>query len=158
MADMLINLYEVDFFRENNFSNKIKIKRALAPDRRKVLKFIKNNFNANFVDECKASFSNNPITCYIAVKDKKIIGFICYEATAKNFVGPMGVSECERGIGIGKTLMLTALSAMKEMGYAYAIIGSSSEKNIPFHKKVSHAKVIDSNSLGVYSRMIEADD
>ena len=82
----------------------------------------------NFVDECIASLSNNPITCYIAVKDFNIVGFISYEATAKNFVGPMGIMESERNKGIGKALMLKCLLSMKEMGYAYAIIGSSSEK------------------------------
>ena len=134
MADMLINLYEVDYNQLKELDNRIKIKKVLAPDRRKVIKFVKQNFNENFVDECIASLSNNPITCYIAVKDFNIVGFISYEATAKNFVGPMGIMESERNKGIGKALMLKCLLSMKEMGYAYAIIGSSSEKNIKFHQ------------------------
>ena len=83
MADMLINLYEVDYNQLKELDNRIKIKKVLAPDRRKVIKFVKQNFNENFVDECIASLSNNPITCYIAVKDFNIVGFISYEATAK---------------------------------------------------------------------------
>lgn len=157
MADMLINLYEVDYNQLKELDNRIKIKKVLAPDRRKVIKFVKQNFNENFVDECIASLSNNPITCYIAVKDFNIVGFISYEATAKNFVGPMGIMENERNKGIGKALMLKCLLSMKEMGYAYAIIGSSSEKNIKFHQKVSNAQVISSDTLGIYTRMVNID-
>ena len=79
------------------------------------------------------------------------------EATAKNFVGPMGIMESERNKGIGKALMLKCLLSMKEMGYAYAIIGSSSEKNIKFHQKVSNAQVISSDTLGIYTRMVNID-
>ena len=157
MADMLINLYEVDYNQLKELDNRIKIKKVLAPDRRKVIKLVKQNFNENFVDECIASLSNNPITCYIAVKDFNIVGFISYEATAKNFVGPMGIMESERNKGIGKALMLKCLLSMKEMGYAYAIIGSSSEKNIKFHQKVSNAQVISSDTLGIYTRMVNID-
>lgn len=157
MADMLINLYEVDYNQLKELDNRIKIKKVLAPDRRKVIKFVKQNFNENFVDECIVSLSNNPITCYIAVKDFNIVGFISYEATAKNFVGPMGIMESERNKGIGKALMLKCLLSMKEMGYAYAIIGSSSEKNIKFHQKVSNAQVISSDTLGIYTRMVNID-
>lgn len=155
MADMLINLYEVEYKQLYDLDKNIKIKRVLAPDRRKVIGFVKDNFNENFVDECKAAFSNNPITCFVAVQNHNILGFICYEATAKNFVGPMGVLENQRNKGIGRALMLQCLYSMKEIGYAYAIIGSSSEKNFPFHQKVSNAQIIDAKTIGVYTRMIE---
>ena len=153
MADMLINLYELDLKIKDDIEG-IVIKRVLAPDRRKVIKFVKDNFNDNFVDECKASLNNNPITCYIAEKDKEIIGFISFEATAKDFVGPMGIKKSERGKGIGKLLMFHCLYSMKEMGYAYAIIGSSSERNIPFHQHISNAQIIQSKTKGIYTRMI----
>lgn len=153
MPDMLINLYEQSFNKEKNIDT-ITIKRVLAPDRRKVIEFVKKNFDDNFVDECKVSLSNNPITCYVAVRNHDVIGFISYEATAKNFVGPMGVLESERGKGIGTKLMMCALASMREMGYAYAIIGSSSEKNVSFHQHVSNAKIIDSKTNGIYNRMI----
>ena len=107
MADMLINLYEVDYNQLKELDNRIKIKKVLAPDRRKVIKFVKQNFNENK--------------------------------------------------GIGKALMLKCLLSMKEMGYAYAIIGSSSEKNIKFHQKVSNAQVISSDTLGIYTRMVNID-
>ena len=55
---------------------------------------------------------------------KEIVGFACYDATCMNFFGPTGVKESERGKGVGKALLLAALHAMKEQGYAYAIIGA----------------------------------
>ena len=67
----------------------------------------------------QAAFSNNPITCYIAVREKKLIGFACYEATARNFFGPMAVLESERRKGIGKALLLKSLESMQELGYDY---------------------------------------
>ena len=48
MADMLINLYEVDYNQLKELDNRIKIKKVLAPDRRKVIKFVKQNFNEKF--------------------------------------------------------------------------------------------------------------
>ena len=157
MPDMIINLYEQDYEQIKQLNENIEIKRVLAPDRRKIIDFVRHNFDENFVDECIASLANNPITCYIAVKNFNIIGFISYEATAKNFVGPMGIIAKERGKGIGKALMLTCLQSMKEMGYAYAIIGSSSEKNIKFHQKVSNAQIINTKTQGIYTRMIETE-
>lgn len=154
MADMLVNLYELDFRKKPNIESNIEIKRVLAPDRRKVIRFIQENFNENFVDEYKSACSNNPITCFIAVKDNNIVGFICYEATAKNFVGPMGVLSSERRQGIGEYLMLRCLESMKEMGYAYAILGYPSEEAIHFHERVANAVIIPANTKGVYTRMI----
>lgn len=158
MADMLVNLYELDFKEKLILDSSIEIMKVLAPDRRNVIKFIRANFNENFVDEFKVSCSNNPITCFIAVKKYNIVGFICYEATAKNFVGPMGVLGTERRQGIGECLMLRCLESMKEMGYAYAILGYPSEGAIHFHERVSKAIMIPASTKGVYTRTIGKKD
>lgn len=156
MADMLVNLYEITY--KMNIKKEIRIERLIAPDRRKLISFVQENFKENFVDECKVACSNNPITCFVAIKNKKIVGFICYEATAKNFVGPMGVLKEERKQGIGEALMLTCLKSMKDMGYAYAILGAPAENAISFHEKVTNAILIPSKTMGVYTRMIEGDN
>lgn len=161
MSDMIVKLYNLksdDKLIESLLSQGIKIKKVLAPDRRRVIEFIKRNFDDNYVDECKASFTNNPITCYVAVKDKNIIGFACFEATAKDYFGPMGVVESERGKGIGKALLNKSLISMYEMGYGYAIIGWPSKSAIPFYKKAVNATVIDEISSGIYKRMIEIEE
>lgn len=106
----------------------------------------------------RAAFSNNPVTCYIATREKKIIGFACYEATARNFFGPMAVLESERKKGIGKALLLKSLESMQELGYAYAIIGWPSKSAIGFYKKCVNAIMIEEKSSGIYKRMIGIDE
>ena len=161
MADMLVKLYNIPnshSIEEKLLKEGVKIKKALAPDRRRIIDFSGIGAEEDYSDEVKAAFSNNPITCYIATKEKKIIGFACYEATAKNFFGPMAVLETERKKGIGKALLLKSLESMQELGYAYAIIGWPAKSAIDFYKKCAGAIMIDEKSSGVYTRMIEIDE
>ncbi len=161
MADMLVKLYNIANsydIEEKLLKEGVKIKKALAPDRSRIIDFSKICTKEDYSDEVKAAFSNNPITCYIATKGKKIIGFACYEATAKNFFGPMAVLENERKKGIGKALLLKSLESMQELGYAYAIIGWPAKSAIDFYKKCADAVMIDEESSGVYKRMIEIDE
>ncbi len=165
MADMLVNLYELgEAFKSEATLERallekgIRIKRALAPDRSKVVEFAKNCTRDDYSDEVIAAFNNNPITCYIATKDKQVIGFACFEATAKNFFGPTAVSKKEHKQGIGKALLLKSLYSMQEMGYAYAIIGWPTKTAIPFYEKCVDAKMLEGKSMGVYKRMIMCEE
>lgn len=161
MADMLVKLFNIsdsNDIEKQLLEEGIRIKKALAPDRSKIIDFSRTCVNEDYSDEVKAAFANNPVTCYIATKDKKIIGFACYEVTAKNFFGPMAVLEKERKKGIGRALLLKSLESMKEMGYAYAIIGWPAKSAIPFYEKCVDAVLIDEKSSGVYKRMIEIDE
>lgn len=160
MSDLLVKLYDLKEepelyagLREKG----ITIKKALSPDRDKVLEFVRDNFEDNWVNECKASFTNNPITCYIAVKDKKVIGFACYDATARNFFGPTGVLKSERGQKIGYALLHRSLLNMWEDGYGYAIIGWTG-KAAPFYVKTINAIPIENSFPGVYKRMVDFDE
>ncbi|OPJ60407.1 GNAT family N-acetyltransferase [Clostridium oryzae] len=160
MSDMLVKLFNLNSEEKllNNLLNEgIHIKRALAPDRTKILEFVMDNFEENYVDECMAAFSNNPVTCYIATKNKKVIGFACYETTAKDYFGPMGVQENERCKGIGKALLNKCLMSMWEMGYGYAIIGWPTKSAVSFYEKSVNAQLIEDLSPGIYKRMIEFD-
>lgn len=161
MADMLVKLYDIPFsyaLEERLSEEGIRIKKALAPDRSRIIEFSKICAKDDYSDEVSAAFCNNPITCYIATKEKKIIGFACYEATAKNFFGPMAVLDSERKKGVGKALLLRSLGSMQELGYAYAIIGWPAKSAVEFYKKCVGAVMIDESSSGVYKRMIEIDE
>ncbi len=161
MADMLVKLYDIPFsyaLEERLSEEGIRIKKALAPDRSRIIEFSKICAKDDYSDEVSAAFCNNPITCYIATKEKKIIGFACYEATAKNFFGPMAVLDSERKKGVGKALLLRSLGSMQELGYAYAIIGWPAKSAVEFYKKCAGAVMIDESSSGVYKRMIEIDE
>ena len=161
MADMLVKLYNIPCshdIEENLSKSGIRIKKALAPDRSRIIAFSRTCAKDDYSDEVKDAFSNNPITCYIATREKEIIGFACYEATCRNFFGPMAVLESERKKGVGKALLLKALESMRELGYAYAIIGWPANSAVSFYKRCVDAIMIDESSSGVYKRMIEVDE
>ena len=100
----------------------IKIKRVMPMNITLVYDFIKENFAAAWADESLPALINGD--CYVAVKDREILGFYSLEVPAKNFLGPMGVINSARENGaIARALELTALNAMKAKGYKYAISG-----------------------------------
>ena len=149
MADMLVKLYNIPCshdIEENLLKKGIRIKKALAPDRSRIVAFSRACAKDDYSDEVQAAFSNNPITCYIAVREKELIGFACYEATARNFFGPMAVLESERKKGVGRALLLKSLESMRELGYAYAIIGWPTKSAVSFYKKCVGAIMIDEKS------------
>lgn len=159
MPDMLVNLYqindEIPNIKELENSGVV-IKRALAPDKHKIIEYVRNTFDEGWASECDVAFSNKPISCFITVKNKNIIGFACYDATGKGYFGPTGVTEEYRGKGIGNALLLKSLLSMKEEGYGYAIIGWTDDA-IEFYRKTVGATVIENSTPGIYKRMITID-
>lgn len=158
-ADLLVKLYDLedeikdlDKLKEDN----IRIVRALAPDKSSIVDFITKEFNVGWADEFERALFNNPSSCFIAIKDKEVVGFACYDATGKGFFGPTGVSSKVRGKGIGKFLLLKCLHDMREVGYGYAVVGAASDA-IEFYSKVAGSIVIPDSFPGIYSRMIRAE-
>ncbi|MGI6781332.1 MAG: GNAT family N-acetyltransferase [Acholeplasmataceae bacterium] len=157
MTDLIVNLYEKNYLKETNVqlkNNEIKINRLLSPDADKLVEFVQSNFTEGWASEVKAGvYKENP-TCFIASYKGEIIGFACYDATAKSYFGPMGVSPKFRGLNVGQMLLLTTLEAMKYDGYGYAIIGSVGESVQKFYKK--HINFIKSETKpNLYNRLIK---
>ena len=149
--DYIVNLYELDLDNVECLSG-LKIVRSLSPNSDRVLEFIKNNFSEGWVSEAKSAvYKTNP-TCMIAIDDGEIVGFACYDATAKGFFGPTGVNETYRGKKVGRDLLLKTLQAMKYDGYGYAIIGWAGEHAIKFYEKNANAKPLY-NKHSVYDRL-----
>lgn len=159
MADMLVKLFKLNCFDielERKLQEEgIYIKKALAPNRTRVMEFAKIYGGQGWADEVASAFSNSPVTCYIATKDNKVIGFACYEATAKAFFGPTAVDENYRRKGIGKALLLRSLFSLKELGYGYAFIGAPAEKAIKFYQEATGGVIIEDELPSVYTQMIE---
>lgn len=155
MQDMLVRLYEL---REATEEEKrleeagIRVFRLLPTDIAGAVEFA-GTFEGGWASECSAACANHPVSCFVAVREKKIVGFACYDATAKDFFGPTGVLEPERGKGIGSVLLKKCLLAMRAEGYAYAIIGGVGRAR-PFYEKTVGATVIERSSPGIYSTMI----
>ena len=86
--DMLVKLYEVQDCPEliEKLKNEgVLIKKAMTPDLTKITSWVKETFGQGWADECTAAILTDG--CWIAVKDKKVIGFACYDATMKDFFG-----------------------------------------------------------------------
>lgn len=144
--DLLINLYDLQCRHDEQKlkENGIVIRRAMSPDKGKVLDFIKTHYGEDWMHESEHAFSNSPITCYIAVKDKEIVGFGCYDATAKGYFGPLGIKPGQKGGGIGTSLMYQCLTGLKEAGYGYGIIGWVDEAIAFYEKTIKMYKIPDS--------------
>ena len=128
MVDMLVKLYDLPgpTIGKRLLAEGIVVCLALAADRKNILAFIEKEFpntSVSWTDECVVALSKCPTTCYIAIQNSNIIGFACYDAIARNFLGPMGVAAKYRGMGIGTTLMLYSMQAMENDGYGYCILG-----------------------------------
>ena len=95
MKDMLVKLYELpkECVEYQKLKKEIDFRRPLAAEKHLVIKWVEENFGNGWKSEVDVSFSKNPISTFIAVKDGKIIGFSTYDSAYLNFLGPMGVSK-----------------------------------------------------------------
>lgn len=158
MADMLVNLLDIQDYRpiiDRLKDDGIEIFRALAPDKFRIVEWVKTHSGINAAGECDVCFSNKPISCFIAAKGSKIIGYACYNATAPDFFGPTKVLEEYQGKGIGKALLLRTLHALRDEGYQYAIIGGVGP--IGFYEKCAGAVLIESSRKhNIYEHFLAA--
>ncbi len=152
--DMLVRLYALpeSFVPDEKMTAAgIRLARPMAADARKISGWIRSRFSEGWACEFEKSMCAVPAHCFIAVnQEKEIVGFSCYDATAKGFFGPIGVSEECRGLHVGKALLLRALHAMREDGYGYAAIGWVEEKNEAFYHLCAGAVRIPDSFPGVY--------
>lgn len=148
---MLVRLYDLPGHAENTekvSAGGILIRRPGAYEKHLVEAFVAEHFSPKWVSEVAVAFSRQPISCVIATREKKILGFACYETTGKAYFGPTGVSEEARGTGIGKALLMEALRGLRELGYAYGFIGGVGPKE--FYAKAVGAIEIPGSDPGIY--------
>lgn len=153
--DMLVKLYALPDSRDAyaRLGNAgIATRRALAPEKHKVIAWVREHFSEHWASEVDVAFSRQPISCFIAVRQKNIIGFACHDATCPNFFGPTGVDPNERKHGIGKALLFNCLEAMKSQGYGYAIIGGVGPAE--FYVRAVGAIPIEGSEPGVYRGLL----
>ncbi|MDF0706309.1 hypothetical protein [Flagellimonas okinawensis] len=157
MQDMLVRLLDLPDIsgEEKNLFEKdgIVFKRPITPEKSIVVDWVAKHFSKNWADEAAAAFTSLPVNCYIAQREQEILGFACFESTAKNFFGPTGVVSTERGKNIGKVLLVKSLLALKEMGYAYAIIGGVGP--ISYYEQTVDAKIIDKSEKSIYQNLLK---
>jgi GNAT superfamily N-acetyltransferase len=153
--DMLVKLYALPDSRDafdRLLRNGITTRRALAPEKHKVVAWVRNAFSEAWASEVEVAFSRQPVSCFIAVQQKNILGFACHDATCPNFFGPTGTDPNARKNGIGTALLLACLEAMKQQGYGYAIIGGVGPAE--FYQKVVGAIPIEGSAPGIYRGLL----
>lgn len=157
MADLLVKLYDLPYVSQMELlaQKGIRIHRAMTPNQHQVLHFVRTHFSENWASEAQAAFAQHPVTCFIASVGTQVIGFACYEATMKNYFGPIGVDERYRGTGIGAELLYQCLKGLAELGYAYAIIGGAGDSVYPFYHKNAGAVRIDGSEPGIYQNLLK---
>lgn len=134
----------------------VTIRRALAPEYELVTGWVRRKFSAGWAGETAVSMMRQPPTCFLATRDKKLIGFACHESIARGFFGPTGVDEAARGQGIGHALLLASLLDLKVMGYAYAIIGDVGPSE--FYERTVGATQIPNSEPGIYAGLLKSAD
>lgn len=155
MPDMLVNLYQLPEWQQKEDDLKkqgIRLKRAIPPEKARVLSWIEEHFEKAWSSEADVAFAKSPLTIFIAYKQDQILGFACYDTTAKGFFGPTGVSKEARGKGIGTVLLLKSLAALKESGYAYAVIGDAGP--VEYYKKTCNAQPIENGGRSIYQDLL----
>jgi hypothetical protein len=153
MADLLVRLYDLPELDPMRMSAAgVTIRRALPPEKHIVTDWIVRHFNRHWASECETAFSGHPVSVWIAIREDKLLGFACADATAKGFFGPTGVSPANQGKGIGEALLFAALRGLREAGYAYAVIGGAGP--VGFYKKRLAAFEIPGSKPGLYRDML----
>ncbi len=153
--DMLVKLYDLPDNRSRAARIAelgVRVRRGMAYERAVVTEWVASNFGAGapgWVSEAGVAFSHVPATCFTATAEGGVIGFCCYDCTCLGFIGPIGVADDWRTRGVGETLLLSALNAMRSAGYGYAIIGHVGSPN--FFARAANAVEISGSDPGVYA-------
>ena len=152
-CDMIVSLYTLP--EEEKLPEGLSIKRAFPADKERILSFVEDHFQKNWIYETEHALMQAVPRCFIVTEDHEVLGFACYDVSAKSFFGPIGIVPDRRGEGIGKALLLHTLYAMKADGYGYGIIGWVDEA-ASFYQKTVGARFIEGAKPenSVYQRMI----
>lgn len=155
MIDMLVRLYDLPDptpLYQSVAGAGVILRRARAFEKHTVAAFAREHFSEKWVSEVEVALSRQPVACFIATRDRRILGFACFDITQRGFFGPTGVVEDTRGLGVGKALLMKALEALRELGHAYAIIGGVGPRE--FYAKACGAVEIPGSDPGVYGDLL----
>lgn len=151
MIDMLVRLYDLPDCSAlaRRLENEGIIVRGARPfEKHTLAAFASDHFSLKWASEVEVAISRQPAACLIATREKTLLGFACYDTTARGFFGPAGVIPEARGLGLGKLLLLRSLEALRASGHAYGIIGGVGPRE--FYEKACGAVEIPGSDPGIY--------
>ena len=159
MPDMLVNLLKLaplePILGELRQAG-IVVRRAQPHEITIVRDFVLENFDAGWADEISVGYSNKPVSVFVAIRDRRVVGFAAYECTRRSFFGPTGVIASERGVGLGRALLFACLWGLREIGYAYGIIGGAGPTE--FYERAVGATIIPDSVPSIYADPIKSRD
>lgn len=148
MTDMLVKLYDLPDSSRQRPRNAL-VRRALTLERPAVVPWVRRQFGPGWAAECETAFGRMPASCFIALQDKKLVGFCVYDSAARGMLGPIGVIAPYQRQGLGRELLLSALEAMRAIGYAYAVVGWVESE--AFFRHAAGAMPIPGSAPGLYA-------
>ncbi len=153
--DLLVKLYDLprDAAASSAPQSGVSVRRAFAAEKAMVTRWVTKRFGERWASESEAAFARLPVACYVGVAEDQLVGFACYDATARGFFGPVGVDEGMRRRGVGRALLLACLHDMAAQGYAYVIIGAAGAAG-DFYRKEFGAIPIEGSAPGFYRGML----
>jgi GNAT superfamily N-acetyltransferase len=155
MPDLLVNLLKLPALETSKLEMEggvILIRRAQPFEISRVRAFVEKNFSLAWADEISVAFANKPVSLFIAITEKQVVGFAAYECTRRSFFGPTGVSDAMQGKGIGTALLLASLWGLRDLGYVYGIIGAAGP--VEFYERAVGAVVIPDSEPGIYTDLL----
>ncbi len=84
MIDMLVRLYDLpdsSGLYEKIDGQGIILRRARAFEKHTLANFAREHFSEKWASEIEVALTRQPVSCWIATKDKQVLGFSCYETT-----------------------------------------------------------------------------
>ena len=82
-CDMIVGLYHLP---EMPVIEGVKIKRAFVGDKNKILSFVNEHFSEGWVCEAEHALLDTPSKCFIATEEGRIVGFACFDSSARGFL------------------------------------------------------------------------
>jgi len=88
MIDMLVRLYDLpdtaDLYSKIHDQG-ITLRRARAFEKHTIAAFAREHFSEKWASEVEVATTRQPISCWIATRNREILGFSCYETTQRGF-------------------------------------------------------------------------
>lgn len=152
MSDLLVRLYDLP--SAPPAPQGIVVRKPIGAEGRLIVDWVARGFSAAWAAEAQAALGNRPLTLQIALSEQALLGFACFDATARGFFGPIGVAASARGRGLGAALLHASLSDMRSSGYGYAVIGAAGPAG--FFARCVGAFEIPGSESSVYRGMLRA--
>lgn len=150
--DMLIPLYALPAGAMP--PPEVTIRKPIAPEHDLITAWVARHFSAGWASEARAALAKQPVSLFVATRGEpaELLGFCAYDATARGFVGPIGVLEAARRSGVGAALLHACLQDMRAVGYGYAVAGAVGAP--AFFRRTAQAVDIAGSQTGLYRGML----